>query len=380
MRIFFYEIKRLMRMPILWGLLVVFIGFNVFMVYTELGYRDIREDTFGIYDLILSRSSNLDTDNQTSISQDKNEYEKMYDDYIRDCICIYDRLDMHGVKEMKENMLNFHPTGAYKTFIDRNYDKLNLRVAEIIESGDYRADFYPGDIFKVHKRLYTLLKIISIEAIIITCLSILYIMDIDRLCDTRSLVCSSKLGRSSIIIKFYAGLLFGTLQCAILFSTGICAFVIFTPLSKLWGIPVSSAMVMESSGLWEYPFITFVRLDIGTELLLAITSVIILNALLGLISGAVQLFTHNSYISMLLVSLGFIALLAAPLAARSQTVFKTAVLLNPAVMWQYCGRWFIEHNPALSFAWSEFWTIGIWSTIGIVAFMLGRHWLYQKDF
>ena len=380
MRIFFYEIKRLMRMPILWGLLVVFIGFNVFMVYTELGYRDIREDTFGIYDLILSRSSNLDTDNQTSISQDKNEYEKMYDDYIRDCICIYDRLDMHGVKEMKENMLNFHPTGTYKTFIDRNYDKLNLRVAEIIESGDYRADFYPGDIFKVHKRLYTLLKIISIEAIIITCLSILYIMDIDRLCDTRSLVCSSKLGRSSIIIKFYAGLLFGTLQCAILFSTGICAFVIFTPLSKLWGIPVSSAMVMESSGLWEYPFITFVRLDIGTELLLAITSVIILNALLGLISGAVQLFTHNSYISMLLVSLGFVALLAAPLAARSQTVFKTAVLLNPAVMWQYCGRWFIEHNPALSFAWSEFWTIGIWSTIGIVAFMLGRHWLYQKDF
>ena len=380
MRIFFYEIKRLMRMPILWGLLVVFIGFNVFMVYTELGYRDIREDTFGIYDLILSRSSNLDTDNQTSISQDKNEYEKMYDDYIRDYICIYDRLDMHGVKEMKENMLNFHPTGAYKTFIDRNYDKLNLRVAEIIESGDYRADFYPGDIFKVHKRLYTLLKIISIEAIIITCLSILYIMDIDRLCDTRSLVCSSKLGRSSIIIKFYAGLLFGTLQCAILFSTGICAFVIFTPLSKLWGIPVSSAMVMESSGLWEYPFITFVRLDIGTELLLAITSVIILNALLGLISGAVQLFTHNSYISMLLVSLGFVALLAAPLAARSQTVFKTAVLLNPAVMWQYCGRWFIEHNPALSFAWSEFWTIGIWSTIGIVAFMLGRHRLYQKDF
>ena len=205
-------------------------------------------------------------------------------------------------------------------------------------------------------------------------------MDIDRLCDTQSLVCSSKLGRSSIIIKFYAGLLFGTLQCAILFSTGICAFVIFTPLSKLWGIPVSSAMVMESSGLWEYPFITFVRLDIGTELLLAITSVIILNALLGLISGAVQLFTHNSYISMLLVSLGFVALLAAPLAARSQTVFKTAVLLNPAVMWQYCGRWFIEHNPALSFAWSEFWTIGIWSTIGIVAFMLGRHWLYQKDF
>ena len=380
MRIFFYEIKRLMRMPILWGLLVVFIGFDLFMVYTELGYRDIPEDTFGIYDLILSRSSNLDTDNQTSISQDKNEYEKMYDDYIRDCICIYDRLDMHGVKEMKENMLNFHPTGAYKTFIDRNYDKLNLRVAEIIESGDYRADFYPGDIFKVHKRLYTLLKIISIEAIIITCLSILYIMDIDRLCDTRSLVCSSKLGRSSIIIKFYAGLLFGTLQCAILFSTGICAFVIFTPLSKLWGIPVSSAMVMESSGLWEYPFITFVRLDIGTELLLAITSVIILNALLGLISGAVQLFTHNSYISMLLVSLGFVALLAAPLAARSQTVFKTAVLLNPAVMWQYCGRWFIEHNPALSFAWSEFWTIGIWSTIGIVAFILGRHRLYQKDF
>ena len=380
MRIFFYEIKRLMRMPILWGLLVVFIGFDLFMVYTELGYRDIPEDTFGIYDLILSRSSNLDTENQTSISQDKNEYEKMYDDYIRDCICIYDRLDMHGVKEMKENMLNFHPTGAYKTFIDRNYDKLNLRVAEIIESGDYRADFYPGDIFKVHKRLYTLLKIIAIEAIIITCLSILYIMDIDRLCDTRSLVFSSKLGRSSIIIKFYAGLLFGTLQCAIIFSTGICAFVIFTPLSKLWGIPVSSAMVMESSGLWEYPFITFVRLDIGTELLLAITSVIILNALLGLISGAVQLFTHNSYISMLLVSLGFIALLAAPLAARSQTVFKTAVLLNPAVMWQYCGRWFIEHNPALSFAWSEFWTIGIWSTIGIVAFILGRHRLYQKDF
>ena len=380
MRIFFYEIKRLMRMPILWGLLVVFIGFDLFMVYTELGYRDIPEDTFGIYDLILSRSSNLDTDNQTSISQDKNEYEKIYDDYIRDCICIYDRLDMHGVKEMKENMLNFHPTGAYKTFIDRNYDKLNLRVAEIIESGDYRADFYPGDIFKVHKRIYTLLKIIAIEAIIITCLSILYIMDIDRLCDTRSLVFSSKLGRSSIIIKFYAGLLFGTLQCAILFSTGICAFVIFTPLSKLWGIPVSSAMVMESSGLWEYPFITFVRLDIGTELLLAITSVIILNALLGLISGAVQLFTHNSYISMLLVSLGFVALLAAPLAARSQTVFKTAVLLNPAVMWQYCGRWFIEHNPALSFAWSEFWTIGIWSTIGIIAFMLGRHRLYQKDF
>jgi len=63
-----------------------------------------------------------------------------------------------------------------------------------------------------------------------------------------------------------------------------------------------------------------------------------------------------------------------------QTGFThTAMVLNPAAVWYMCGGWFIEYDPAVSFAWSEFLTIGSWLIVAVNGFAFGKKYFLNID-
>lgn len=179
--------------------------------------------------------------------------------------------------------------------------------------------------------------------------------------------------------KHIAGLLGGLIFCVVILVFSLGVFFAFVPMKVLWETPVGSVMVMESSGLWEYPFITFVRLNIGQELLLNLLTAFLLTVLCGIFAGALQLFVNNSYITMISAGAGFMGLIAVAFAVKPAGWLKTFVCMNPAVLWRYCGRWFIENDIIVSFAWSEFFTLGIRLIFAGILTIAGDHHYKIKD-
>lgn len=366
MRILKHELRKLIRFPLMWGLLSIFITFDIYLIFTEVGYQDYQNDLQGVYDVITGYKT-------------QGEYYEFYFQYKENYSDIYDGLDMQDMKQMKEDLANYYPTGSYKKFIDGNYDKLQKRVEQIKSEGNDSGDFYPGDVFQIHQKLYAVLKCCIVEMLIIMCFSVLYLMDFERVNRTEDLVFANQTGRRNMRIKLRTGLLGGVGFCVVILAVNLIIFFALVPMKGLWNTPVSSYMVMESSGLWEYPFITFVRLTIWQELALNIMTELLLVLLFGVIAGAVQFFINNSYITMLCMGAGFIGLLWLTYTVQVADWIKTAVCLNPAVLWLMCGRWFIENDISLSFAWSEFLTLGAWGVMYSLISMIGWKLFNGKD-
>lgn len=366
MKVLKYELKKLLKFPLMWGLLALFIGFNIYIICCEVGNKEYQQSLRGVYEVIMGRKTS-------------GENYQLYTQYREKVSAFYDSLDMQSIKEMKEYMGDFHPTGSYEKFIDNNYSKLQKRVEQIKSDGDTDGDFYPGDIFNIHKKLYLVIKLCIIEAIIMMCFSVLYLMDFERLNRTEDLVFSSWIGRSDMKIKHRAGISGGLAFSVLILSVSLGVFLALVPMGGLWRTPVSSVMVMESSGLWEYPFITFVRLTLGQEFALVIMTTVLLILLFGFTAGAVHLFINNSYITMIGTAACFVGLMVLPAAVKSAGWLKTVVCLNPVSVWYYCGRLFIENDLPVSFAWSEFVTLGIFSVTAIIFMLLGRRFFISKD-
>ena len=100
--------------------------------------------------------------------------------------------------------------------------------------------------------------------------------------------------------------------------------------------------------------------------------------LVSVLAGTVQYFLRNSYFSMLCMSVFFWGGLALPYLVKNGFA-HTAALLNPAALWYMCGGWFVEYDPSLSFAWSEFWTVGVWLTTAFTGLFLGKRRFRRED-
>ncbi len=366
MRIFIYEQKKLYRFPVIWFIFVLFLSFNVFTIYGMVGNSDFRENIEAVYDVITGKKTG-------------GEYYDFYEQYKKDYSDIYINFNMNEIKNMKEDMSKFYPSGSYKEFIDNNYKKLQKRVEEIIASNDTDADFYPGDSFQIHGKLYKFLSQCIIEMMLIMCFSVLYLMDFERINRTEDIVFSSSTGRKNMWIKWCAGIFNGLVFSVILIVAGLTLFFTYVPMKGLMDVPISSYMVMESSGILEYPFISFVRLTIRQELILNIVTAFLIVLLAGVIAGAVHIFVNNSYISMICIAAGFVGLMWFGLTIQRADWIKTFACMNPAVLWLCCGRWFIENDMAVSFNWSEFWNLGVWGIMAVLLGMCGMRCFKKKD-
>lgn len=366
MRVLRYELKRIFSFPLMWGLLAVFLVFNFYIIHSEVGYKEFQEHLNGIYEVILG--------NDTS-----SKYYDQYIQYLDSVSGSYDTLDMLKIKEMKENMGGFYPKGSYANFIDSNYDKLQMRVQDIKANEKTTQYFYPGDMFQIHKKIYQVMKMCMIEMLIMMCFSVLYLMDYERLSRSEELVFSCQIGRKDMQIKHKAGLIGGLVFSLMILLSSFIVFFAYVPMQGLWATPVNSVMVMESSGVWEYPFITFIPMTIGKEFVLSISITVLYVITFGVLSGAVQHFIHNSYITMIGTAAGFIILLLLPFIVKSANWIKTIAALNPASLWYYCSRWFIENDLPVSFAWSELVTLGTWLILSIIIMLWGHRYLRIKD-
>ena len=409
LRLFLPEWGKLMRFPVLWLLLLLFISLNIFFAGISAGTKNIQDEIRGYYaaasgdvpgkiplgseaasgDLSGGIPSDIGADIRMDPCADDlysekayprqagSFYQENYDSYHEAYSSMYDGLNMMEVMNKKAALAGCTLSGSFGTFIRRNYAILQRRVEEIRTGTEADGPFYPGDILEIHGKMYGLLKLCLLEAILFTVLCVFFLMDEDRINAAGLIVCCTRFGRKCMLVRQAAGAAYGLAGSVLMIGSGIGAFLLLVPMKGFWETPVTSVMVMENRGLYEYPFITFAGLTIRQELILSLGMCFLLLIPAALAAGALMLFLKNGYLAAVCLASGFFLLYALPFLIRTAGWLRLLILMTPAVLWNYCGLWFIENDICLSFAGSEWWTLLLWTVLTAGACLAA--WLFFRE-
>lgn len=174
-------------------------------------------------------------------------------------------------------------------------------MEEIKSDKEYNDAFYPGQYYKIHSLLYSKLgKKLIVEMSLLMALSILFIMDYERLQKTNDLVDATRTGKRIMDYKAFAGTLSGILFSAILCSVTWIYFFYCVSFKGLWNVSVASTLVAEKrySGLF-YPFVTFFKITQIQYLILTLTVYLGIILLIALATITIQFLLRNSYFHLL---------------------------------------------------------------------------------
>ena len=341
------EFRKLVCHPMLWSMLCVFLIFNVFLLWINIG--DYALEMQMVHDEILSGG----------ISQD----------YYKESLKRYDVLDMEEIKEMKQEMYRYYPSGSFKAFIDTRYKKLNERVEEILSGDEHEGNAYPGEIYRLHKTLYAnVLRWVFLEMGLLVVFAVLFIMDYERIQGTVAVTYASYIGRKIQCVKWCVGIWSGIIVGAILLLLTLGAWFLLIPYDGFWDISMSAALLTEPRGILMYPFITFHKMTIAQYLAATIFVGVLLVVLLGVIAGILQLFINNSYFSFV----GIALLLFSGLYIWGYSTvswFDIVLSWNPTVLWYTMGNYFMEGNLASNFEGAEVISLMVQF---ITCFIVGR--------
>ena len=272
MRIFKLEFQKIMKNPMLWLLAVIFCLVNCLVIYNEAGNKDTSKELVIMHD-IIKKTDDINHSRQAKNRNERKQLSKAYQEYYKENIDLYDKLDMTKILKQKEEMLQYHPKGFMKKFVKDNYEHLQKRVEEIKSDKEYNDAFYPGQYYEIHSLLYSKLgKKLIVEMSLLMALSILFIMDYERLQKTNDLVDATRTGKRIMDYKAFTGTLSGILFSAILCSVTWIYFFYCVSFKGLWNVSVASTLVAEKrySG-WFYPFVTFFKMTQIQYLILTLT-------------------------------------------------------------------------------------------------------------
>lgn len=372
MRILKLEFQKIMKNPMLWLLAVIFCIVNCFIIYNEAGNKDTTKELEIMHHIITK------TDDVTNTYQDKKETKqlsKAYQEYYKANVGLYDKLDMTKILKQKEKIYEYQPKGFLKKFVKHNYDYLQKRVQQIKADKEYNQDFYPGQYYEIHSLLYSNLgKKLIIEMSVLMAISILFIMDYERLQKTNDIVDATKTGKKIKDYKALTGTLSGILYSAVLCGVTWIFFFYCVSFKGLWNVSIASTLVAEKRdpGLF-YPFVTFFKITQMQYLILTLIIYLGVILLTALATIAIQYLLGNSYFSFAVLILFNMALFLGAYYSNGTLMDVILHLLNPITLYITSGGWFMENNISLSFAGNEFWVIGVSGVWLILCAKLARN-------
>lgn len=372
MRILKLEFQKIMKNPMLWLLAVIFCIVNCFIIYNEAGNKDTTKELEIMHHIITK------TDDVTNTYQDKKETKqlsKAYQEYYKANVGLYDKLDMTKILKQKEKIYEYQPKGFLKKFVKHNYDHLQKRVQQIKADKEYNQDFYPGQYYEIHSLLYSNLgKKLIIEMSVLMAISILFIMDYERLQKTNDIVDATKTGKKIKDYKALTGTLSGILYSAVLCGVTWIFFFYCVSFKGLWNVSIASTLVAEKRdpGLF-YPFVTFFKITQMQYLILTLIIYLGVILLTALATIAIQYLLGNSYFSFAVLILFNMALFLGAYYSNGTLMDVILHLLNPITLYITSGGWFMENNISLSFAGNEFWVIGVSGVWLILCAKLARN-------
>ena len=106
MRIFKLEFQKIMKNPMLWLLAVIFCLVNCLIIYNEAGNKDTSKELVIMHD-IIKKTDDINHSRQAKNRNERKQLSKAYQEYYKENIDLYDKLDMTKILKQKEEMLQY---------------------------------------------------------------------------------------------------------------------------------------------------------------------------------------------------------------------------------------------------------------------------------
>ncbi|PWX61332.1 hypothetical protein CYK85_13040, partial [Clostridium perfringens] len=188
-------------------------------------------------------------------------------------------LDSEKMAESNINKYGFK--GEAANLVRKNYEDLGKRLQELKGNGEHKNLFFFGENYRTQNLLYK--KVIGaclIEIMILVVLGVCFLINYERENKTLGLVSATKRGRNIIKDKAIVGLIYSILVAIIILVITLIVYFSVFDYSKIWNVPISSALN------WEVgPHISWYNITVLQNLLLSIGVVLIIS----LISGGISL-------------------------------------------------------------------------------------------
>ncbi len=342
MRYIGLELQKLWRSPVIWILLIVFLSFNSFYIWSEA--REGKElailndivETYGktindealegLQEEIEQKAIALGSEQGAAayldsmtpefyykqsedIQQQIDELSlyAMYADLAGRLGERYEKIDIHAFGEdMKKT---YGLSGISASWMDEHFAQLEGRFETFMENESYNEWFFAGNPYRMHSFLFrSIMKIIALEGILLAVLMTTYLTAYEREQRTHLLVFASKIGRGLMKKKAWAAGI-ATVWAGLLLMAGTLAvFFSFHDYSGLWNVNVGSGLN------WEYqaPYVFWWDMPIWQYLLLAVVIVFISWLIITIATFAMAVRVQSSYIVSIAILLVLLALFVVP--------------------------------------------------------------------
>ena len=411
------EAKKVIFSPIVIALTVIFILFNILVIYENSYIKEDLKiinnivDEFGyeIYDEMLNNMKSkyekqLIKLNQITMNKFKKTYDSVSDfldsdeynsNYYReevftkeelkffnevnllevyiglstDLVTSYESIDIMAVAKNEIKMYGL--TGGAKDLVYKNYEKLSERFDDLVKNKEHKNLFFLGDVYRTHTLLFRdIFSKCIYEIIILVVLITSYLINYEFDNKTSLLVYSTKRGRNNTKDKFIVCIIAAIILSLIIIGVTLLAYFITFDYSKLYNVQISSAFNWE----YKFPYISWFNISFIMQTVLCTVVVTIASVIFSAITFIISKLVKNSYIVFFIFFIIFGCFMILPTIIGSNSslfiyshysIFN--LILNPHI-------WFIGFNPITMSKYYEVITI-ITSTL-IVA--LGSIFVFKR--
>ena len=361
-----WEWRKLVRLPALWGFLVLCLAFNGLLLWEEDSLRQPFNEASAIAEVLGQRVDGTFLDGLERLP--RTEYGDLVLSAAREMTDIFEDYDTRDLAGLYEGVVKDSPAAV--RLMSWKYTLLAERAAHLSGTGA-AMDLYAGPVtHDAHQFLYdTLFRAVVTESLLVGMLSMLYLLGFEGQRRTVSLICASRSGRKLYGKKVLAGLTAAVFLYILLAAVTLGVYFCLWDYGGVWGGSVSSQFNYLTDMLFRRPFLTWGDFTVGGYLAAELTLGALLTADFALLAAVCGLLLRNVYASALVLAVvcfGAVGL-TAMLAQMGLWCGYFASLVHPACVWLGIGGWFTELGLSGAAPWQETVSTGL----DLLAFGLG---------
>ena len=361
-----WEWRKLVRLPALWGFLVLCLAFNGLLLWEEDSLRQPFNEASAIAEVLGQRVDGTFLDGLERLP--RTEYGDLVLSAAREMTDIFEDYDTRDLAGLYEGVVKDSPAAV--RLMSWKYTLLAERAAHLSGTGA-AMDLYAGPVtHDAHQFLYdTLFRAVVTESLLVGMLSMLYLLGFEGQRRTVSLICASRSGRKLYGKKVLAGLTAAVFLYILLAAVTLGVYFCLWDYGGVWGGSVSSQFNYLTDMLFRRPFLTWGDFTVGGYLAAELTLGALLTADFALLAAVCGLLLRNVYASALVLAVvcfGGVGL-TAMLAQMGLWCGYFASLVHPACVWLGIGGWFTELGLSGAAPWKETVSTGL----DLLAFGLG---------
>ena len=368
MAVFKYEVKKLFSSISIWGLLLFFLIFNLFLVWgTQWNvYPEFVSEVAETTGVVLGDDFSERID-ELSVSPEERE---MLDFLKEDTIEAVDHFDDYDITYVGEAYLNAIETNDYvENKMRTKYAAMQDVVHQKGKEDEALSLAHASATVHMHKTLFdTIVGWLIIEGMILSILIALFSAGFEKTNETEGIVFTTQTGRNVQINKLAASLVVGLGSYLLLTFVTLLAYFIVHDYSTLWQSYVSNIFNYRNDIIAGYrPFVTWQSHTILSYLLskIGITLGLLVSFILS--TFIVEMVIRNSYISFLIILIFNAIFIVLPMVLSNSKLGFYAIL-SPVWLWLKHSVWFTDGD--VDIMWKNFEIIGTSHSIVILILVI----------